>query len=356
MSRRSNSNSVQKLCSILRVLSTPQPMRLIDVCETTELNKATALRLLSELVREGFVRRDPDTKRFSLGDEALALGIAMQGRDHVRDLARPWLVRLAGLSGDTIALAARSGLESVCLDCAWGSYPIRANYLSVGTRRPLGVGSGAMVLLAWMPDDEVNAILDLTATSITARWPRLTRSFLEDEIAASRERGHSLIIDVMVERMGGVGVPVLGPDGRAVAVISLAALSDRILSRLDLLVPALREAAVALATPMTTRPAAVSLAATAGGAQPPPRGGPMPSDPRRTDGRFTDLPEPGLAHDPFGQSRRAATPPTTRRAPRRNTPRTHPTPAASPVAHTTGPTSPSEPGSLSSGMKGQDPD
>lgn len=329
MSRRSNSNSVQKLCSILRVLSTPQPLRLIDVCESTELNKATALRLLGALTREGFVRRDPDTKRFSLGDEALALGIAMQGRDHVRDLARPWLVRLAGLSGDTIALAARSGLESVCLDVAWGSYPIRANYLSVGTRRPLGVGSGAMVMLAWMPDEEASAILDLTADSITTRWPRLTRRFLEDEILASRERGHSLIINVMVERMGGIGVPVLGPDGRAVAALSLAALSDRILSRLDLLVPALREAAVALATPMTTRPAAASLAATAGGVHP--RGTPSTAS-APLESLIADMPEPGLAHDPFGQSRRALSqsglePPTRRPRGTRSATQAHARPA-----------------------------
>lgn len=249
MSRQSDSNSVQKLCRILRALSTPEPLRLTDVCAATELNKATALRLLSALGEEGFVRRDPDTKRFSLGDDALALGIAMQGRDHVRDRARPWLVKLAAMSGDSIILSTRSGVESVCVDREFGSYPIRANYLDIGSRRPLGVGAGSMALLAWLPDDEARVVLDLTVESIQQRYPRITREYIEEEIQAARQRGHSLVLDVVVERMGGIAVPILGRNGRPVAAISLAALNERITSRLNLLVPALKEAAHALSAP-----------------------------------------------------------------------------------------------------------
>ncbi|MFT3800790.1 MAG: IclR family transcriptional regulator [Burkholderiaceae bacterium] len=254
MSRQSDSNSVQKLCRILRVLSTPQPLRLTDVCLAADLNKATALRLLAALGEEGFVRRDPDTKRFSLGDDALALGIAMQGRDHVRDRARPWLVKLAAVSGDSIILSTRSGIESICLDREFGSYPIRANYLDIGTRRPLGVGAGSMALLAWLPEDEAAAILDLTAADIEARYPKLTRAIIEKELVAARQRGHTQMLDIIVDKMGGIAVPILGPNGAPVAAISLAALSERLTSRLDLLVPALREAATALSTPQAHGP------------------------------------------------------------------------------------------------------
>src|SRR6185369_6681577 len=98
---------------------------------------------------------------YLLGDAALVLGIAMQGRDHIRERARPTLVRLAELSGDTLLLSTRSGLESVCIDREFGSFPIRANYLDLGSRRPLGVGAGSLSLLAWLPDDEVATVLEL---------------------------------------------------------------------------------------------------------------------------------------------------------------------------------------------------
>ena len=47
-------------------------------------------------------------------------------------------------------LSLPSGIESLCIDVEEGTYPIRANYLRVGSRRPLGVGAGSLALLAWL--------------------------------------------------------------------------------------------------------------------------------------------------------------------------------------------------------------
>ena len=43
--------------------------------------------------------------------------------------------------------------------------------------------------------------------------------------------------------MGGVAVPIFGADGRPSAALSIAALSDRILSRLPMLVKGLQQEA-----------------------------------------------------------------------------------------------------------------
>lgn len=243
MRHTSDSNAAQKVCRLLRALSTPVPQRLADIAESSGVNKATALRLLDSLIGEGFVVRDEATKRYTLGDEALALGIAMQGRDHIRDRARPTLLRLAASTGDTMLLSTRSGIESVCVDREFGSYPIRANYLDLGMRRPLGVGAGSLALLAWLPDDEVNAVLQLIAPRIAKRYPRITTELLKTEVALARQRGYALLLDVVVDQMGGIGVPVFGSDGRPLAAISLAALTSRITPRVGQLVPQLRKAA-----------------------------------------------------------------------------------------------------------------
>lgn len=255
MANASDTNPTQKVCRVLRVLSTPSPLRLAEIAQASGLNKATVLRLLETLADEGFARRDADSRRWSLGDEAAVLGIAMQRRDHVRDRARPWLVRLASLSGDTVLLSTRSGVESVCVDREVGDYPIRANYLDVGSRRPLGVGGGSLALLAWLPDDEVRAVLDRIDPALKARYPRISRALLEDAVQRARRVGHVLMLDVVVERMGGLGVPVFGADGRPAAAISIAALCDRLTSRLDTLLPAMRQAADALSASRAAAPA-----------------------------------------------------------------------------------------------------
>ena len=256
MHQPSATNAAQKVCRILRVLSTPQPLRLADLCAESGLNKASTLRLLQTLIDEGFVQRDAASKRYALGAEALVLGVAMQGRDHIRDRARPTLVRLAALSGDTLLLSTRHGLESVCVDREFGSFPIRANYLELGSRRPLGAGAGSLALLAWLPDDEVATVLNLLAPVFRKRYPRIGRELLTTEIALARQRGYTLLLDVVVEQMGGIGVPILGGDGKPIGAISLAALSQRISERLPLLVPALKKAAAELSAQYAQREAA----------------------------------------------------------------------------------------------------
>lgn len=247
MYQASSTNGPQKVCRILKILSNPEPLRLADIATSADVSAPTCLRILETLIDEGFVRRDPaHPKRYLLGDQALLLGMAMQARDHVRDRARPALVRLAALSGDTVLLSTRHGLESVCVDREFGSFPIRANYLDVGSRRPLGAGAGSLALLASLPADECETVIELIRPRLAERYPRIPPQRLREEVQRSRENGYAVLLDVVVEQMGGVAVTIFGADGRATAAISIAALSERITSRLPMLVKALQQEAARL--------------------------------------------------------------------------------------------------------------
>jgi DNA-binding IclR family transcriptional regulator len=233
---------VQKACRILRSLTEPRVSRLSEVATQAGLNKVTTLRILEVLTREGFVRRDEATKTYSLGTEVGILAAAMRDRDDLRSRARPSLVRMAAVSEDSVLLSVRSGSESVCVDREVGSFPIRANYLDIGSRRPLGVGAGAMALLAWQSDAEIEALLPIIEARL-AQFPKVSRKWIEDEISKSRSRGYTLLLNVLVDRMGAVGVPVIGPEGKPIAALAIAALSDRITSRLDMMVEMLKREA-----------------------------------------------------------------------------------------------------------------
>ena len=247
--RASAINSVQKSCRILRSLTEPRVNRLSEIAAQAGLNKVTTLRILEVLTREGFVRRDNKTKTYSLGNEVFILAAALRDRDDLRARARPSLVRLAAMSEDSVLLSVRSGgTESVCVDKEVGSFPIRANFLDIGSRRPLGMGAGAMALLAWQAEAEVEAILPLVEPQLPLS-PKVTMSWLKNEIDRSRERGYSLFLNILVDRMGAIGVPIFGADGRPVAALSIAALSDRISSRLDPLFDMLKREAEIIGNP-----------------------------------------------------------------------------------------------------------
>jgi DNA-binding IclR family transcriptional regulator len=251
--RASPLSSVQKACRILSTLADAGRARLTEIAAAATLNKVTTLRILEVLTREGFVRRDEMTKTYSLGDQALVLAASARSRDDLRARVRPALVRLARRSGDTVLLSVRQGAEAVCIDRETGSFPIRASYLDIGSRRPLGVGAGSTALLAWLPDEEIDALLPQTAVALN-NHPKLTLDKIRDNVREARELGYVLVLDQVVDRMGAVGVPVLGLDGRPIAALSIAALSERIAARTEELVAALRQEAAHIADPRVPAP------------------------------------------------------------------------------------------------------
>lgn len=236
-------SATKKACRVLASLSDQRIHRLTDIAQHAGLDISTALRILKDMEVEGFVERDPVSKHYMLGPQVYAMHHAMVNGLDLRGLARPALIRLARRFGDTVILSVPIGWESVCVDLCFGDYPIRANYLEVGSRRPLGVGAGSLALLSALEEEEAEALLPLVRERLAARYPRFPAGALDAAARRARTLGHAMLLDVVVEKMGGLGVAVRGPSGRAIAALSVAALNERIESREQELAQALAEEA-----------------------------------------------------------------------------------------------------------------
>ncbi|MCC8943090.1 IclR family transcriptional regulator [Bradyrhizobium sp. Arg68] len=246
-------NAIQKVCAVLRVLAQRSPLRLTDIADATSLNKATALRILNSLIEEGFVSRVTGAKTYELGQEARVMAVGARRSVDIAELAQPSLLRLSERSADTALLSVRSGVEALYLARSVGSNPLQPNYLQIGSRRPLGVGAGALALLVWLPDAEIEAVIEVIVPRL-AKSPRITPKFLREKIAAARKAGHTVLIDAAFPGMGGVGVPVRDETGEVVAALSIGAASDRIRRREAELAEMLKKEAQVLARAMAQAP------------------------------------------------------------------------------------------------------
>lgn len=245
MSRPESSLGVlQKACLILRELSTPGQHRLSTIVASTGVNKATALRMLETLANEGFVHRDPATKRYELGTEALVINAAALRANRIAELARPHLEVLAARTGDAACLALAAGDRWVCVARREGDFAVRAQYVQVGRRLPMGVGSAGLAMLACRDDGEVEAFLERGAAGI-ARFERVTVARIRQGVAHARRHGYAVSTNVVWEGTGGIAAAVRDGDGRPVAALSVTALADRIVQRSAELGALLIEAAAA---------------------------------------------------------------------------------------------------------------
>jgi len=247
--------------SLLRVLGilkyvAAAPARgtaLSDVARDLGLTAPTAHRMLSVLRQQGFLELNARLKTYRLGREAYLLGLAAE-RQHggIKTIAEPILQQLAQTTQDTCFLSVRSHLEAICLDRQSGSFPIKILTLDIGHRRPLGVGSGSLALLAFLPTAEREQVLAQHAVSAAPNLPRI--DVLRADVAATRKQGYAVNPGRIIADMIGVGVPVLDKEQRVLAALSVAALRSRLSgARLHEVVAALQQAAAALSTALTPR-------------------------------------------------------------------------------------------------------
>ncbi|MEP6840118.1 MAG: IclR family transcriptional regulator C-terminal domain-containing protein, partial [Bradyrhizobium sp.] len=176
------------------------------------------------------VSRVAGAKTYELGQEARVMAISARRTVDIAELAQPSLLRLSEKSADTALLSVRSGVEALYLARSVGSHPLQPNYLQIGSRRPLGVGAGSLALMVWLPDAEIEAIIEVLIPRL-AKSPRITPKYLRERITAARKSGHTMLLDAAFPGMGGVGVPVRDDTGQVVAALSIGASSDRIRRR-----------------------------------------------------------------------------------------------------------------------------
>jgi DNA-binding IclR family transcriptional regulator len=219
--------TVDRVAHLLRAVATYRDGAMLSaVARQTGLGKGTVHRLLNALIGAGLVFQDQDTKRYRLGVGLALLGHVAHQQDFAA-LAKPFLLRLAEQTEDTVYASVREGAAAVCVAREIGVFPIRTLSLDVGDLRPLGVGSGSLSLLAFLPDDEVGAMIEKNAAWLT-RYPGHSRKELLAKVEQTRRRGYSFVDGKVLPGMNALGVPILGPDGWPVAALSLAAIADRV--------------------------------------------------------------------------------------------------------------------------------
>ncbi|PRX64076.1 IclR family transcriptional regulator [Nonomuraea fuscirosea] len=220
--------SIERAAAILEAVAAGDGhgRRLIDIAADTGLRKATAHRILGTLAQVGLVEQDERTSRFSLGLRLFSLGMAAANRYGLADLASECMLRLAERTHDTVYLTIRSGYEAVCVDRVTGGFPIKTLSLNVGDRRPLGVGAGNLAMLAGLPDDEIRTIVAANAPQYP-HFGKLDSATIMAVVEESRELGYAFNDRLILAGMRAVGVPVLGHDGRPVAALSVAAITER---------------------------------------------------------------------------------------------------------------------------------
>ena len=222
-------SAMHRTFQILRTMAEQQHqgVRVTYLAKTLGMTPATTHRLLQGLTQEGMVEQDQQNKLYRLSLDLFCLAAQAGTVNDLRAVARPALLRLNASLGDTVLLLVRSGFDAVCLDRVEGQYPIRTFTGDVGGRIELGVGQGAMVILAHLPEAEQEEVLRYNLPRIR-HYSVYDEVYLRSEVRKAREQGYSAKTDGLLEGMAGIAVPVFDRNGNVVAALSVGMLVNRL--------------------------------------------------------------------------------------------------------------------------------
>jgi len=200
--------------------------RLVDLTQHTGIEQPTARRILKSLMSEGLIVQRGGSHQYFLGPAVFELSLCAAPQFNLRDLSEPFLIRIAKVTQDTVFLAARSGLESVCIDRKEGAFPIKTLMLNIGIRRPLGVGAAGIALLMGLEDSEIDDLLEANASRLR-RYGTLDPPAVKGMVARARELGYALNDRQATPGAMSVSLPLSRRSGPAIAAVSIGAINAR---------------------------------------------------------------------------------------------------------------------------------
>jgi DNA-binding IclR family transcriptional regulator len=217
--------AVDRAVALLKAVAVSErPATVVELAQACAINRSTAWRLLGTLEHHGLIERDPATQRYTIGYAATQVAGAA-GPDALVRRARPALFRFCEVTGELITLAVAQRFKLVYVDQVDPPNTISPDWL--GRPLPLHATSAGKVFLAWLSDEERDAILP----EPLERYTPMTitdRARLERQLAAIRRDGYGVCEGENEEFSNGASAAVLDDHTRLIAVVNVWGPSQRI--------------------------------------------------------------------------------------------------------------------------------
>lgn len=215
---------------LLRFIDGPQTFGVTAMARELGLSKAVVHRILRTLVDRDLLEFDGAIRAYRLGPAAAAIGARALRDSQLRRVAMGPLRRLREATGETTTLSARVPDGRVYLDQVESLHEIKMT-VELGRRYPLHAGSSSRAILAFLPADEQQKIVEGQLSALTPETliePAALRASLLDvrakgiaESGGERQPGAASVAAAVFDLDGHpVGaISVCGPIGRLAGTI-----------------------------------------------------------------------------------------------------------------------------------------
>jgi DNA-binding IclR family transcriptional regulator len=208
--------SIERAFAVLASLA-DGPLGVTDVAERASLPKSTAARLLASLATEGAVEQLAGGTRWRLGPRLLTLASGVRSTRGFVATAHPFLVELAGQTGEAAGLSVPDGRTVHYIDQVDSPNPVQVRDWT-GTRIPMHAVSSGLVVLASLPPAGLEAFLGEPLERFTDRTV-IAPAAIRDRLWSIRRDGYAWVREEYALGINSVAAPIADASGEVVAAV-----------------------------------------------------------------------------------------------------------------------------------------
>ncbi|MEW6671362.1 MAG: IclR family transcriptional regulator [Thermodesulfobacteriota bacterium] len=199
--------AIEKCFSMLDLfVKTKHPLGISDISRALDLHKSTVFNILYTLVDLGILEQENGSK-FRFGTKLYLMGKAAGTSSELISTVHPYLDEINRKTKLTAFLGMRSGLRAIILDKVDSAFDIKISS-EIGMRIPLLAGAGGKVLLAQLPDDEIEDILSKNELKSFTRFSCTNKKKYLQMIQKIREEGIAVDKEEYIEGICALAVPL----------------------------------------------------------------------------------------------------------------------------------------------------
>jgi DNA-binding IclR family transcriptional regulator len=206
--------------------NSPSRLNLTEICREIGIHNSKGYTILNTLQKFGFIQRDPEGKRYSLGPGLIPLGRKVLDHLNYKDVADPFLKRLVQETGAPAFFGLLAGENVFVVGKQDGAGDIGIT-IRQGQRYSLTHGAHGKAIVAYLPDTERQRVLNGEKLYFHGDPSRLDRPRLEQELSRCRQEGYAEDLGEMVSKINALAAPVFASSGRLIGVLFIVGLFSK---------------------------------------------------------------------------------------------------------------------------------
>jgi DNA-binding IclR family transcriptional regulator len=226
------SNPVRRISSIIdAVAASRDGMTLIEISNAVRVPSSTVHRTVNILMDVGYLKIDPATKTYRIGERLRRTLLLAFGAGSLQDLARPTLAELGERFTETAYLVQLTGSGLQLVDFYLPTQGSRT-LVHPGFDFPIHATAAGKAIFAYQPDDVVESEL---AKGRERYMPNtiISKKAIRSELARVRRQGYAVNDVELDPGVYAVAAPLRLGEETVVGVVAITGIRDRMLHRAD---------------------------------------------------------------------------------------------------------------------------